>query len=147
MTWKLIDTETGEVLLDHVSIANNYFTRLAGLQFRPPLPPRHGLLMVPGSSIHTFCVRFAIDVINLDMEGRILKAHRQIRPWRVCGAAPGTHAVLETTALLATQQSPLFQEGFHVALCPPEDLRRIPRSLRFMTAADQGQPESASVPR
>lgn len=47
------------------------------------LPPDAGLLIDPCSSIHMFFMRFAIDVLYVDRDDRIVRAQRAIKPWRV----------------------------------------------------------------
>lgn len=51
--------------------------------FRSNLPPGTGLVIDPCSSIHTFWMRFPIDVLYVDREGMVLRADRAMKPWRV----------------------------------------------------------------
>ena len=87
-----------EIVVPHLEVAANFFTRLMGLQFRIALPCGHGLLLVPCSSIHTACMRFAIDAIMLDGSGVVTRIAKDIRPWSSAIAPRGTRAVLEMTA-------------------------------------------------
>jgi uncharacterized membrane protein (UPF0127 family) len=42
--------------------------------------------LLPGTrSIHTFGMRFALDLVWLDGEGRVVRIDRDVRPWRVRG--------------------------------------------------------------
>jgi hypothetical protein len=92
----LVCRDTGEVVVEHLEVADNYWRRLVGLQFRRSLPPGDGLLLVPCSSIHTFWMRFAIDVLTLDKTGVVLEVRRAVKPWRIVACHRLTHAVLET---------------------------------------------------
>ncbi len=56
-----------------------------------------GLLIPRTSSVHTHFMRFPIDVVFLDGEGRVAKIVRGLRPWRFAGAR-GTRDVLELPA-------------------------------------------------
>jgi uncharacterized membrane protein (UPF0127 family) len=47
--------------------------------------------------VHTFFMRFAIDVVFLDRERRIVGISHTLRPWRVAGARRA-HAALELPA-------------------------------------------------
>ncbi|MBV8267719.1 MAG: DUF192 domain-containing protein, partial [Planctomycetaceae bacterium] len=49
----------------------------------------------PCSSMHTFLVRFPIDVVMLDRSGRVVAVRRGVRPWRVVLPVPRTYAILE----------------------------------------------------
>jgi uncharacterized membrane protein (UPF0127 family) len=55
------------------------------------------MLLRPASSIHTAFMRFAIDAVFLDGEGRVLKVAAELRPWRT-SACRGARAVLELPA-------------------------------------------------
>jgi hypothetical protein len=96
--WQLEIRDSRKIIVQQLEIADRFWSRLCGLQFRHPLPPRHGIVLVPCASIHTMWMRFAIDVAMLDRTGRVLKVHRAVRPWRLVFAPRGTRAVLETPA-------------------------------------------------
>ncbi len=80
-----------------IKVARSFFARLAGLLGRRALAPDEGLLLAPCSNIHTFFMRFAIDVVFLDSDGLILSIHRDVKPWRV-KAMRRAHACLELAA-------------------------------------------------
>lgn len=76
-----------------VKYADSFFKRLKGLMFtskKPDIP----LLFVPGSRIHTCFMKFTIDVLYLDKDGKILGKER-IRPWKLGMNVKGTAKVLE----------------------------------------------------
>ena len=51
--------------------------------FRSELPAGTGLVIDPCSSIHTFWMRFPIDVLYVDKNGTVLRADRAMKPWRI----------------------------------------------------------------
>ena len=55
-----------------VHLATNFWQRFRGLMLRRPLPPATALLIAPCNSIHMCFMRFAIDAVYLDKQGRIL---------------------------------------------------------------------------
>ncbi|HYY06536.1 MAG TPA: DUF192 domain-containing protein [Candidatus Limnocylindria bacterium] len=71
--------------------------RLLGLAFVDALPIDHGLLLPGCRSIHTFGMRFAIDVIFLDARGDPLRVVRGLPPRRLA-THWRAHAVIETRA-------------------------------------------------
>jgi uncharacterized protein len=81
-----------------VRVAGTFLTRFVGLLKRSRLDVDEGLLFVPGGSIHTMWMRFAIDVIFLDERWVILRVAARVRPWRYLRAPPGTRFVLELAA-------------------------------------------------
>jgi uncharacterized membrane protein (UPF0127 family) len=44
------------------------------------------MIIAPTNAIHTFFMRFPIDVAFVTRAGRIVKACHAVRPWRVAGA-------------------------------------------------------------
>src|SRR4051812_27842454 len=62
---------------------------------RKSLADGEGMLFVPGGSIHTFFMRFPLDVAFLTTEGRALRVAAGVRPWRLTRAPRGTRFVLE----------------------------------------------------
>ena len=60
-------------------------SRLFGLALMGPteLPSGHALLLCPCSSVHTFGMRFAVDVAFADADGTVLRVIRGVPPRRV----------------------------------------------------------------
>jgi hypothetical protein len=72
-------------------------TRRQGLLGRDSLPANTALIIAPSNSIHTFFMRFAIDVAFVSKNGRVLKIRHALQPWRMAGAL-GAYAVIELPA-------------------------------------------------
>jgi len=70
---------------------------MKGLLGRKGLPSGEGLLLRPAGSVHTWFMRFPIDAVFLDGEGRVLKIAADLRPWRAAGCR-GARAVLELSS-------------------------------------------------
>ena len=87
--------ERGLVLCERVEVADRFRTRLLGLLPKRELPADEGLWLLPSSGIHTFGMRFPIDVVALDRSGFVLSLQPALRPWRVGALRRGTHSVLE----------------------------------------------------
>jgi uncharacterized protein len=89
--------ENGRTVCERCVLADTALARMRGLLGRRDLPPGEGLLLRPASSVHTAFMRFPIDVVFLDREGRVLKIARDLRPWK---SAMGrkARAVLELPA-------------------------------------------------
>jgi uncharacterized membrane protein (UPF0127 family) len=80
-----------------IAEAHSLRARLLGVAFLPRLDPREGLLLPRCSSVHTFGMRFAIDVVFLDRDERVLEVRHHVAPGRVVRRR-GAAAVLETRA-------------------------------------------------
>lgn len=84
----------GTSLGDSIDAARTSKARRTGLLKHERLDEGAGLWIVPCESIHTFFMKFTIDVLYLDRQRRVRKAVREIPPWRMsmCLLA---HSVLE----------------------------------------------------
>jgi uncharacterized protein len=84
-------------------LADRPHTRLRGLLGRAELLPGEGILIKPASSVHTFWMRYAIDVVFLDAEHRVVRVESGVPPRRIAGAR-GARSVLELAAGQARQR-------------------------------------------
>ena len=87
----------GRSVCERCRVADRPLSRLRGLLGRKALPAGEGLLLRPSPSIHTWFMRFAIDVVFLDRELCVLDVRHVVRPWRMAGRR-GARAVLELGA-------------------------------------------------
>jgi len=90
-------TERGFLVCSNCAIADTPFTRSRGLLGRSELAEGEGILLSPASSIHTFFMRFPIDVAFLDRDLVVQRIVERLPPWRMAGCR-GTRAVLELPA-------------------------------------------------
>lgn len=72
-----------------------YLARLRGLLGTDSLSPDAGLLLDPSSGVHTFGMRYSIDVVALDRNLRVAGLWHSVAPGRICGLGFRTHSVLE----------------------------------------------------
>lgn len=93
-----------KVFADPCEVADNPFTKFKGLMGRKGLPGGAGLLIKSCNSIHTFFMRFPIDVAYLGRAASppdayvVLAVRRELRPWRMDFPVFGARAVLELPA-------------------------------------------------
>ena len=85
----------GTVLGVHVRVAENALTRAVGLLGQTRLDPGGGLLIDPSSGIHTFGMRFAIDVVALDRRLCVRGVWENLGAFRIAGLSWKTSCVLE----------------------------------------------------
>jgi uncharacterized protein len=65
-----------------VTAARSFRERLIGLAFRRE-PPPDGLLLPRTRSVHTFGMRFALDLHWLDGDGTVVRIDRAVPPGRI----------------------------------------------------------------
>jgi uncharacterized membrane protein (UPF0127 family) len=92
------------VLATELEVADTGPKRNKGLLGRNGLETGGGLLIVPCESVHTFFMRFSIDLVYLDRGNRVRKVRSAVGPWRL-SACLSAHSILELPAgvVLSTQ--------------------------------------------
>lgn len=108
------NASTDTVLAEHVGVAATRLARATGLLTRSSLPAGEALLIAPSRGVHTWGMRFAIDVIALDHGGKVIDCVSRMAPWRVRLPRRGTAGVLELPA--GTLEASRTTEGHRVVL-------------------------------
>ena len=82
------------VLAEAADLANTSATRRTGLLKHARLEPGDGLWIVPCESVHTFFMKFPIDLVYLDKKRKVRKVRHAVPAWRL-SACLTAHSVLE----------------------------------------------------
>jgi uncharacterized membrane protein (UPF0127 family) len=82
----IVNSTRGNIVCEHAVVADQALPRMRGLLGRRSLPSGEGLLLQPAPSIHTAFMRFAIDVVFLDRDLRVVKVVEALPPWRAASA-------------------------------------------------------------
>ena len=106
----------GIVVIPRLHVAAAFWDRFFGLMGRPPIGAGCGILLAPCRCIHTFCMRFPLDVVFLNEKDRVQRIARDVRPWRICDGGARARAVVEIqTGWLGPEA---LREGDLVQVCP-----------------------------
>jgi len=73
----------GQPLITRGELAQSFWARLRGLMGRRALGEGEGLILVGEKSIHTFFMRFPIDVVYADRAWRVVRLDPAMPPNRV----------------------------------------------------------------
>ena len=92
------EAESGRVVVARMEIANSLLKQTVGLLGRDELPPDAGLWLEPCNGVHTFGMRFSIDLLFLDRNGVALKLAASVSPWRIAGLHLLARVVVELPA-------------------------------------------------
>ena len=94
----------GVVIAENVEVADTSSARRRGLLGRHGLGPGDGLYLTPCEWLHTFGMRFRIDVAFLSSTGKVLAVHHGLKPhrvsrlvWRASGALELPEGTLRAT--------------------------------------------------
>jgi len=85
------------VVAAHCEVADTNRTRLVGLLGRDSLDESAGLWIVPCNSVHTWFMRFPLDLVFLDREQTVVRIASETPPFRV-RVASRARSVLELPA-------------------------------------------------
>jgi uncharacterized membrane protein (UPF0127 family) len=108
----------GSVVCERCTVADRMLPRMKGLLGRRALHANEGMLIRPAPSIHTFFMRFPIDVVFLSRDGEVLKVAREVKPWRTRSCRRAS-SVLELAAGEAALQGIAVGDTLHVTETKP----------------------------
>ena len=94
---KATNTTRGTILADRADVADTSAKRRQGLLKHTGLAPGEGLWIVPCEGVHTFFMKFPIDVVFLNKQRKILKIRPRMGRSRIA-LSLRAHSVLELPA-------------------------------------------------
>src|SRR5512139_3009237 len=116
----LENTTTRSVVAVRILTAFDSAGRRRGLLGRDSLPEGSALIIAPSNAVHTFFMRFPIDIAFVRRDGRVLKVRSSVGPWRLA-ASLRAYAVVELPADALAQSS--TRRGDMLACRPSSDPR------------------------
>lgn len=82
-------------VVENLRIAKNFSERFWGLMFKKRIAANEGLMLLGCNGIHTCFMRFAIDVVFMDINHQVISIKEKIRPWRNSGIIHKAYMTLE----------------------------------------------------
>jgi uncharacterized protein len=84
-------------LATQVRVAGTHWSRFRGLMCADAasFPAGRGLWLVPSRGVHTFAMRFPIDVLYLDRDKTVVHLEQNLKPWRMAPVRRNAISVLE----------------------------------------------------
>lgn len=92
---KLYSVRTDSVLVCDLKIANKPWSRIRGLLFSKPLLPDQGLALMGCNSIHSFGMKYPINVIYLNRIHQVIQIQKDFMPNRFGPIVWKAHIVIE----------------------------------------------------
>ena len=93
----LRNQRTGQVLASTLLPALDSATRKTGLLKHSSLADGEAMLIAPSNAVHTWFMRFDLDLIFVRRNGQVVKTRASVKPWRM-SAALRAFAVIEMRA-------------------------------------------------
>ena len=94
---RLLVEGSGRSVAESIERAFDSNTRQRGALGRDAMPERTAVVIAPSWAIHTFFMRFPVDLVFAARDGRVVKIRTGVEPWRMSAAA-GAFAVVELAA-------------------------------------------------
>jgi uncharacterized membrane protein (UPF0127 family) len=94
---RLAIDRTGATFVSNIEIARDSVSRRRGLLGRSSLETNHAFVIAPCQGVHTFGMRFAIDIVAVDRQGRVIKLCSRVPPRRIV-LALSAFAIIELAA-------------------------------------------------
>ena len=95
---RAINSRNGRIIAAELKVAHTPWSRARGLLGKRALRQGEGLLIRPCMGVHTFFMKFPIDVVFLDRSNRVLATVEGLKPQRVTRLIPASASVLEMAA-------------------------------------------------
>ena len=83
MIYTILSQNKEKVVSRKAQVADSFFSRLIGLMFKESIGQDEALIFYNATSIHTFFMRFPIDIVFLDKNKRIIRICRALAPWKM----------------------------------------------------------------
>lgn len=92
---KLINEISKKIISENLIRADNYYKRLKGLMFTDYLPENSAMHIIPCNEIHTFFMKYSIDVLYLDKNNKIISMDEELIPGKIGRLIKGSNSVIE----------------------------------------------------
>lgn len=84
-----------KIVLKKIARADNLFTKSLGVIGWKDFGEKNGLLLTGTNSIHTYFVRFPLDLVFLDKNMKVIKLVKNLKPFRISPIVWSAKHVLE----------------------------------------------------
>lgn len=101
---QLMNKTKNKLVASEVIEAKSFWARTKGLLGRSSFPVGQALWIHHCNSIHTWFMKFPIDVIFLDHQLKVKAVHQNVKPWRLVFSFSGAVSVIELSAGQLTNQ-------------------------------------------
>lgn len=110
----MVNATRNTVLGNRIRVANGSFSRAIGLLGQRSLAPDSGLWIVPSQGVHTVGMQFAIDVVFVDRDWRVIYLRESMRPFRATRLCWRARGVLELPPGTIAQTSTVLGDELEI---------------------------------
>jgi len=95
---KIINLTKNKILAEDISLSSSFFKRLKGLLGCRSIAKNQAMILRPANSVHSFFMRFPIDVLFVDRKNLVVKAVSNMQPFKATGIYFKSSFVIELYA-------------------------------------------------
>jgi len=114
----LINRENGNILAEDVRRASAFWSRFRGLMFTRKLHQKAALHIVPCQSIHTYFMKYSIDVLYLDKFDQVIGVEEELRPGKIGRMLRNTASVIELPSGTISKTQTWVGQGIYFTAIP-----------------------------
>jgi uncharacterized membrane protein (UPF0127 family) len=92
---RLVQAGNGNIVAEEVMRAFTFFRRLKGMMFTESFPSGSCLHIQPCRSVHTFFMKYTIDILYLDDQYNIVGVEANLKPGKRGAIFPNSVSVIE----------------------------------------------------
>lgn len=92
---KVYNSTQNNLIAQDVKVAKSFFTRSIGLISRKSISEAEALIIKPCCSVHTFFMKFDIDVLFVNKKNEVIALYERVKPWKILPIHAGSHYVIE----------------------------------------------------
>jgi hypothetical protein len=111
----LRNRRTGQVLASHLLPALDSATRKTGLLKHASLSDGEAMVIAPSNAVHTWFMKFDLDLVFVRRNGQVVKTRAGVKPWRMSGALRAFAVIEMRAGTLAERDT---QPGDFLEVCP-----------------------------
>jgi len=98
--------ETKERTIVHViESSQTTISKFIGLMFSKSLDIGKGLYMKKVVKVHTFFMKYPIDIFYIDKNNSVLRIDKNVKPWKVCKLCRLSEYIVETNSGVADEKN------------------------------------------
>ena len=97
-------TSRNRLIASIVVLAGDSASRRKGLLSRAEFPAGEALIIAPCNAVHTFFMKFPVDLLYVARDGRVLKIRERVAPWRMSGCLTAFATIELPTGTIAVSE-------------------------------------------
>ncbi len=94
----------GKIVIGNITKADKFFSRFKGLMFKKTMDRDCGLLIFPCNQVHTFNMKFDIDVVFLSKNFEVLYVRPSMKHGKISKIVSNAYYVLELCSGVAAEK-------------------------------------------